>query len=140
MLALHRGPVRILGAALDTNTMLYAGAAVVIGFQAVNFAVFTRIYAIQQGLLPQNRALERLYKVVTLEVGLLVGALVTAAGLAGSVYALRVWATQDFGGLSYPNSLRVVIPSVVAIMIGLQTVFSSFFLSILGLNQKRDPE
>jgi glycosyltransferase involved in cell wall biosynthesis len=140
MLALMRGPIRVVGVSLDTNTMLYAGAFVVIGFQAVNFAVFTRIYAIQEGFLPPNPALERLYRFVTLEVGLVIGALITTAGVVGSAYALHLWANEEFGSLSYPTSLRVVIPSVIAIMIGLQTIFSSFFLSFLGLSQKRAPD
>lgn len=137
LILIQRGPVHMLNIYFDTNTMLYAGAFIVIGFQAVNFAVFTRIYAIQQGFLPKNDTLERLYKFITLEAGLIIGGIITVAGLAGSVYSLYQWDQQNFGALNYPSILRVVIPSVIAIMIGLQTVFSSFFLSFLGLNQKQ---
>jgi glycosyltransferase involved in cell wall biosynthesis len=137
MIAIERGPVRLLDLYFDTNTLLYAGAFIVIGYQAVNFAVFTRIYAIQQGFLPQNNTLDKLYKFITLEAGLVIGILITLAGFGGSVYSLYQWDQQDFGQLNYPSILRVVIPSVIAIMIGLQTVFSSFFLSFLGLNQKK---
>ncbi len=134
--AIEQGPVQLLNMYFDTNTLLYAGAFIVVGFQAVNFAVFTRIYAIQQGFLPQNTTLSRLYNFITLEAGLVIGILITLAGLGGSVYSLYLWDQQDFGQLNYPSILRVVIPSVIAIMIGLQTVLSSFFLSFLGLNKK----
>jgi len=134
--AIEQGPVQLLNMYFDTNTLLYAGAFMVVGFQAVNFAVFTRIYAIQQGFLPQNSTLSRLYNFITLEAGLVIGILITLGGLGGSVYSLYLWDQQDFGQLNYPSILRVVIPSVIAIMIGLQTVFSSFFLSFLGLNKK----
>lgn len=133
---IQQGPVKLMNIHFDTNTMLYAGALIVVGFQAVNFAVFTRIYAIQQGFLPNNPTLDRLYKFVTLEAGLVIGILITLGGLMGSLYSLYLWDQQDFGQLNYPSILRVVIPSVIAIMIGLQTVFSSFFLSFLGLNKK----
>ncbi len=134
---IQQGPVQLMNIHFDTNTLLYAGAFVVIGFQAVNFAVFTRIYAIQQGFLPKNSTLDKLYNFITLEAGLVIGVLITLAGLGGSVYSLYLWDQQDFGQLNYSSILRVVIPSVFAIMIGLQTIFSSFFLSFLGLNQKK---
>lgn len=134
---IQQGPVQLMNIHFDTNTLLYAGAFVVIGFQAVNFAVFTRIYALQQGFLPKNSTLDKLYNFVTLEAGLIIGVLITLAGLGGSVYSLYLWDQQDFGQLNYSSILRVVIPSVFAIMIGLQTIFSSFFLSFLGLNQKK---
>ena len=134
---IQQGPVQLMNIHFDTNTLLYAGAFVVIGFQAVNFAVFTRIYAIQQGFLPKNSTLDKLYNFITLEAGMVIGVLITLAGLGGSVYSLYLWDQQDFGQLNYSSILRVVIPSVFAIMIGLQTIFSSFFLSFLGLNQKK---
>jgi hypothetical protein len=134
---IQQGPVQLMNIHFDTNTLLYAGAFVVIGFQAVNFAVFTRIYAIQQGFLPKNSTLDKLYNFITLEAGLVIGIFITLAGLGGSVYSLYLWDQQDFGQLNYSSILRVVIPSVFAIMIGLQTIFSSFFLSFLGLNQKK---
>jgi glycosyltransferase involved in cell wall biosynthesis len=134
---IQQGPVQLMNIHFDTNTLLYAGAFVVIGFQAVNFAVFTRIYAIQQGFLPKNLTLDKIYNFLTLEAGLIVGVLITLAGLGGSIYSLYLWDQQDFGQLNYSSILRVVIPSVFAIMMGLQTIFSSFFLSFLGLNQKK---
>lgn len=136
-LLIQQGPVQLMNIHFDTNTLLYAGAFVVIGFQAVNFSVFTRIYAIQQGFLPKNSTLDKLYNFLTLEAGLIVGVLITIAGLGGSIYSLYLWDLQDFGQLNYSSILRVVIPSVFAIMMGLQTIFSSFFLSFLGLNQKK---
>lgn len=135
---IENGPVQLMNMYFDTNTLLYAGAFMVIGFQAVNFAVFTRIYAIQQGFLPKNNTLDKLYNFVTLEAGLVIGILITLAGFGGSVYSLYLWDLEEFGNLNYSSILRVVIPSVIAIMIGLQTVFSSFFLSFLGLNQKKN--
>jgi glycosyltransferase involved in cell wall biosynthesis len=134
---IQQGPVQLMNIHFDTNTLLYAGAFVVIGFQAVNFAVFTRIYAIQQGFLPKNSTLDKLYNFLTLEACLIVGVLITLAGLGGSIYSLYLWDQQDFGQLNYSSILRVVIPSVFAIMMGLQTIFSIFFLSFLGLNQKK---
>jgi glycosyltransferase involved in cell wall biosynthesis len=130
------GPKTAFGATFDTNTLLYAGAFVIVGFQSVIFALFTRLYAMQTGFLPQKKWLDDFSKKLTLEIGLIVGLVMMVIGLVGSVYAIRVWGRADFGPLSYPNSLRIVIPSVVAIIIGFEIVMASFFLSVLSINRK----
>lgn len=131
-----QGPVHLFNIYFDTNTLLYAAALVITGFQAINFAIFTRTYAIQMGFLPQNQTLNKMYKYVNLESSLVVGLLVTAIGIGGSVYSVMLWNKVNFGYLDYSSILRVVIPSVVCIIIGLQIILSSFFLSVLGVNKK----
>ncbi len=120
----------------DTNTLLYAGAFTIIGFQAVTFGVFTRTYAVEAGFLPAKDSLERIIEKFSVEMGLIIGLIVFLAGLAGTFYSLYVWEQSHFGQLDYPKILRVVIPSVVSIIIGLQTVLSSFFLGVLSVNKK----
>ena len=117
---------------------MYAAAAVLIGFETVLFALFTKIFAINEGLLPEDPRLNRIFRVVTLEVGLAFGGLLLVAGLAGSAWALAVWDATSFGELD-PSSLtmRIVIVSATAMAIGFQTILSSFFFSILGLRRRR---
>ncbi|MES2654470.1 MAG: glycosyltransferase family 2 protein [Bacteroidota bacterium] len=135
-LCIMQGPVHLFNIYFDTNTLLYAAALVITGFQAINFAIFTRTYAIQMGFLPQNQTLNNMYKYVNLESSLIVGLLVTAIGIGGSIYSVMLWNKVNFGYLDYSSILRVVIPSVVCIIIGLQIILSSFFLSVLGVNKK----
>ncbi len=135
-LCIMQGPVHLFNIYFDTNTLLYAAALVITGFQAINFAIFTRTYAIQMGFLPQNQTLNKMYKYVNLESSLIVGLLVTAIGIGGSIYSVMLWNKVNFGYLDYSSILRVVIPSVVCIIIGLQIILSSFFLSVLGVNKK----
>ncbi|MBD0327438.1 MAG: glycosyltransferase family 2 protein, partial [Pyrinomonadaceae bacterium] len=132
---LFPGPRKLGGVTIDVHTMLFAAVAVVIGFQAVVFAVFTKIFAISEGLLPEDPRLSRVFRYVTLEVGLIVGALLLLAGLAGSLYAYIYWGEHSFGPLDTSRTMRVVIPSVTALALGSQTILSSFFLSILGLRR-----
>jgi glycosyltransferase involved in cell wall biosynthesis len=130
------GPKHAFGVTFDTNTLLYAGAFLVVGFQSVVFALFTRLYAMQTGLLPANQWLDNFTRKLTLEIGLMIGVVMTLLGLAGSVYAVAFWSRADFGAMSYPDSLRIVIPSVVAIIIGIEIMMASFFLSVLTINRK----
>ena len=110
--------------------------AILLGFQAVAFAVFSKIFAISEGLLPEDPRLTRLFRFVTLEVGLLTGILLVLAGLAGSLYAVGVWGAKSFGPLDAQETLRAVIPSVTCLALGVQIIFSSFFLSVLGMRRK----
>ena len=119
--------------------MVYAGLAIVVGFQSVVFAVFTKIFAISEGLLPQDPALDRLFGYVTLEVGATIGGVIAMLGLAGTAYAATLWMARSFGAMDPTTLLRVVVPSAVCLTLGYQIVLSSFFLSILGLRRRRNP-
>jgi len=122
---------------LDVHTLIYAAAAVVLGYQAVIFAVFTKTFAISEGLLPEDPRLVRLYRYVTLETGLGAGIALVIAGLVLAVTAIGIWQTQGFGPIvDVPRTLRVVIVSSLAITLGVQTFFASFFLSVLGLSRR----
>jgi glycosyltransferase involved in cell wall biosynthesis len=130
-------PRRIGGVELDLQTLLYSAMAIVIGFQAVLFAVFTKTFATREGLLPPDRRLERIFEVVTLEVGLTVGLILLLAGVGGTLYAIGVWGQLNFGPLDPREVMRASIPAALALILGSQTLLSSFFLSILGL--RREP-
>jgi len=122
---------------LSVHTLLYAAIAVMVGFQAVLFSVLSRIYAMYEGLLPPSARLERLFKYITLEVGLGVGILVFLGGLTGSILAVVKWGQSGFGPLDAPRTLRLAIPSAMALMLGCQAILASFFLSVLGLRIRR---
>ena len=122
---------------LDVHTLVYAAAAVVLGYQAVIFALFTKTFAISEGLLPEDPRLTRLYRYVTLETGIVAGIVLVIAGLVLAATAIGIWQTQGFGPIvDVPRSLRVVILSSLAITLGVQTFFASFFLSVLGLSRR----
>ena len=118
------------GVTLDVHMLLYAALMVVLGFQAVNFAVFTKIFAVTQGLLPEDPRLTRLFRVITLEVGATVGAVLVAIGLAASAWAFFSWSAGSYGPLEPVRALRVVIPAVLALTLGFQIILSSCFLSV----------
>jgi glycosyltransferase involved in cell wall biosynthesis len=129
------GPRVVDGITLDVHTFLYAAMAIVIGYQTVIFAIFTKVFAITEGLLPEDRRLKTLFDYIKLETGIIAGGLLLVAGIGLSVYALSFWSATSFGPLDPSRTLRLVIPAVTLIALGLQTVLSSFFLSILGLER-----
>ena len=127
------GPLNVIGARLDVHTLLYAGAAIVVGFQAVMFAVLARVYAASEGFLPDTQLVHRARQVFSLELGLLIGGILILAAVILSIIAFVRWDDSSFRHLNYPDSLRIAIPATVALMVGVQTILSSFFLSVLGI-------
>jgi glycosyltransferase involved in cell wall biosynthesis len=125
------GPVAIGSANLDTNTLLYAGTAVVIGFQALVFGLLTRVYGMVAGFLPPRPSLQKIAEQGLLERGLVAGLVVFLGGIALGVWSVLRWKGAHFGLLVYPDILRIVIPSAVAIIVGMQTMLGAFFLSVL---------
>src|ERR1044072_6007081 len=129
------GPRVVDGITFDIHTFLYAAMAIVIGYQTVIFAIFTKVFAITEGLLPPDAKLEKMFKYVTLESGLVVGATLFVIGLGLSTFALSDWSAHSFGALEPTKVLRLVIPAVTSMMLGSEIVLSSFFLSVLGLKR-----
>ncbi len=124
------------GVTFDVHTMLYGAAFVLLGFQGVTFATFTKIFAIAEGLFPPDPTLQKVFRYIGLETGLAMGSVLVAIGLGGSLYAVHFWGRQHFGDLDYSKTMRLVIPSVLLLVLGVQTVFASFFLSVLGLRRR----
>jgi hypothetical protein len=136
---LVRGPLQIGRMGLDVHSLLVAGCMMLVGYQVVVFAVFTKVFAIREGLHPPHRQLNRLFRFVNLEVGLLAGALMAIGGFVPLAAAAWHWETVGFGSLDVRVTMRLVIPAVVLMTLGVQTVFASFFLSILGIARDGRP-
>jgi len=132
-LALLPGPVQLLGARFDVHTLVYASALTVIGYQAILFSVFARVYAMTEGFLPFRSWLEELVDRWDLEVGLLAGVVLVVGGIALSLVALLIWGGKGFDSLDYRDTMRIVIPASTMLILGVQTILASFFLSILGI-------
>lgn len=126
----------VAGVNFDVHTLVYAAAFVLLGFQSIAFAVFTKFFAISEGLLPPDPTLDKLFRYITLEVGLALGTAVTFAGLALSTYAVGSWGSRHFGALDYSHTMRLVIPAALFLTLGAQTIFASFFMSVLGLRRR----
>ena len=129
-------PRPVGGITFDVHTLVYAAAFVMLGFHAMAFAVFTKMFAISEGLLPPDPMLDRLFGFITLEVGLVIGAGLTIAGVVTSAYAVSAWGSKHFGALDYSHTMRLVIPAALLLTLGAQTIFASFFISVLALRRR----
>jgi hypothetical protein len=137
MLWLLPGPRVVGGITFDIHTLLYAAVFLVVGFQSVLFAVFTKVYGMREGFLPPDPKLRRLLDLFSLEVGLLTGGVLLLLGLGAAVYAVGAWSGRGFGTLPPDLVMRIVIPSSAAILVALQLIYGAFFISILDIRSSR---
>jgi glycosyltransferase involved in cell wall biosynthesis len=133
-IALLFGPIQIGRFGFDVSALVYASAATIGGFQAVTFALFTKILAISRGLLPPDDRMNRWGGRFRLERGLAVGLLVFVAGVAAAIVSLLRWGDAGWSGLDPSDQLRVVVPAMLGLVLGSSIVLTSFFLSILGMD------
>jgi glycosyltransferase involved in cell wall biosynthesis len=135
-LLLLPGPLTVGSVTLDYHTLLFGAMAILIGFESINFAVFTKLFGITERLLPEDPDLNNLFRYVTLETGLVLGTLLILSGAGTWVFGLNYWRSHHFGPLDPDKTLRIVIPGFVSLTLGVQIVLSSFFLSVLGMGRK----
>jgi hypothetical protein len=126
----------ISGVHFDAHTLLVASLAILVGYQSVLFALFTKTFAVSEGLLPSDPRLETFYRRVTLEGGLIAAVILIGVGLALIGGAVNQWRLAHFGNLDYAATMRWVVPGVTATALGFETVLSSFFVSILRLRRR----
>ena len=130
-------PGLTLGAVtFDAHTLLFASLAILCGYQSILFAILTKTFAINEGLLPEDPRMNRFFKLVNLERGLITSSITLLVGLALLIMAINQWRLTSFGHLDYAQTMRLVVPGATLTAIGFQTILSSFFVSILGMRRR----
>ena len=127
--------VQLGRANLDAHTLLFASLAILLGYQSVMFSIFTKTFAMGEGILPPDKSLVRFFELVNLEKGLIAGAIGLLGGLALLFWPVWLWQQSGFGPMNYSHTMRWVIPGATLTALGFQTILSSFFVSILGMKR-----
>ena len=124
---------RIFGAGLDINTILYSAAMVIVGFNLVSIHVFTKIYAIQARFI---RVGDNFLSRLNANTCSVFGLIAVLGGIAMTVIAFTLWGRESFGVLEPERFMRLTIPAMTLIIVGIQLMFSGFFIDILRIKVK----
>jgi glycosyltransferase involved in cell wall biosynthesis len=128
------GPIRIPGIfTLDINALLYASIAAIVGVQITFFGLFALAFARKMELRIARGFPEWLLTLASLNAAIPVGIFLVAVGLGGATYAIFQWGQQSFGALLPSEVMRITIPSVATLAIGMQIVFGSFLLGFIEI-------
>ena len=130
---LLRGSLQIGAVQLGVHTMLYAGGGAVAGMQLLTFALFSKVFAVDQGILPESSSLRAFHRWFSVEAGLIAGVLLLAVGLGLSGLSVVAWDRHGFGPFDPGDGMRIVIPALTLMLLGFQVLCSSMFLGVLAL-------
>jgi len=117
---------------LDIHTMIFGVIFTLLGAQILAIGAFAKVFSYAERFDRNTVSLKRLLRRVSLEKGLLLGGLLFAAGVAGCAYIAWQWAASGFGPLA---QVRGVLFWSMWLFLGVQIIFSSFFLSMLGISR-----
>lgn len=133
---LSLGNIQIGSVGLGVHTLMYAAAAMMVGFNLVMFSLFVRSYASVTGFIPTESKLDKWLEETSTEKGVLLGIFLFLAGIAVTIVAICIWGKTGFGGLSPESMMRITIPAMLLIVVGIEVVFGSFFIGILHIRHK----
>lgn len=132
---LANGGVELAGVELNITSMLFAAMALLLGAQLLSFGILARLHGVTTGMWPTGRGTEAFRRLFTVERGCQIGLFLFLAGCAGVVWLMIDWGQSGFGAMDPYSLMRRAIPAMVAGVVGLQTVFTSF---LIGLIDPRD--
>lgn len=133
MILLLPGPFYVAGRMFDIHVMVLASMVTILGFQIILLGLYARIFAFTHRFVNRDRHLERAFKYFNLERGLLIGGLVFLSGFGIDLYILIKWISKQFGAL---NQVRPALFASTLIILGVQIIFSSFYMSLLGIHEE----
>lgn len=125
------GTPKILGIQMYYHPMFFSSALVIIGYQLIIFAAFAKSYAINH-LGESSGKMEKLYKLITIERASIIGIAILILGSLIYAFILSEWISGGFKSL---EEIKNSIVGLTLIILGTQTIFSSFMLSILSIKE-----
>lgn len=125
--------IEIFGVVLSVNTMVYFSSFLILGLNTISLGLYTNIYGINEGLLPQSMFIKKFIGNNILEKGVLFGSIIALLGIFGSLYAILLWQRTGFGEISSTAVIRLVIGSTSLLLSGIQIFFTFFFIGVLQI-------
>jgi hypothetical protein len=126
------GPIRLFGRSWDIHVMVLTTISTFLGWEIINLGLAAKVFA-RRISLEESRFTKGILSAVTLERGILFGLALILIGLAVFAYVFWIWARSDFGGLT---QVKPLLLSLTFIVMGVQTIFTSFFASLLQIEYR----
>ena len=133
LLVLLKGPVLLWGHYWDLHLMFFASAFSILCYQILHLGIYAHTFAIRQGFIKYDPLTVFFKERFNLEKGLFLGGAVFLAGFMVMLFITFEWFSKNFGAM---YRIRESILAITFLMIGLQTIFSSFFISLLFLEKR----
>lgn len=122
-----------LGHKFDIHSMVFFTFSSLLGFQIITLGLFAKTYSMHEGFGRKDKLIKGFYRKFNLEKGLMVGGIIATLGFVAGIYILFKWIKMGFGPL---NETKLALMSLLFMLLGIQIIFSSFFISMLMLPKK----
>ena len=129
-------PVSAGNVNFGVHTVLFGSLFLMCGYQSILFAIFTKTFAISEGLLPEDKRMNRFFEIFNLEKLLLLSAGGLVFGISLLVISIYQWFSVSLGNLDPSETLRLVIPGATLSTLSFQTILSGFFIGILKMKRR----
>ncbi|MCM8800006.1 MAG: glycosyltransferase family 2 protein [Candidatus Omnitrophica bacterium] len=133
LLLLLKGPFLFLGHHWDIHLMVYLSVFCILFYQLLHLGIYAHTYAIRQGFLKYDNFTLFFKKHFNLERGIILGGIIFLVGFFISLAIFLEWLSRHFGAL---YRIRESIVAMTFMVIGIQTIFSSFFISLLFVEKE----
>jgi len=132
MLALAGGPRRLFGHLWYYHPLLLGALALILGYNLILFDVLAKTFSMGAGFARPEQWLRR-FEIFTLERGLVAGGVVFLAGAALEGKIIFDWVHSGFGAMM---AVRGITIGMIAMVLGLQTAFASFLVSLMLIKRR----
>lgn len=129
------GPLKIGHVVFDIHTLLYCMLFVILGINVIFFYVFTKLYAARTHFIPQTSKIKKMFR-FDMDKLILMGVVLVVIGIAASIASVFGWSKTGFDELSPESVMRVIIPAITMVEVGVEFIFASFFIGILQIERK----
>jgi len=134
LIVLLSGPVKFYGHIFDIHFNVLGGILTLLGYQIVNLGIYAKAISYTRNVLIDDKFIINFYKKFTLEKGLYLGLIIFLIGFLINLFILIVWIKANFGEL---HRVREALLGLILIVVGIQTIFSSFLLSMLKIDREK---
>lgn len=132
MISLYFFQIEVFTIRLYIHPFFYSSLAIILGYQLMVFAGFSKIYAVTH-LGDNNSAIINSFKYINIEKGILAGFAMLAIGGFMYLYIFVDWINSNTGQF---NQIKNSIVALTLLTLGIQTFFSSFIFSIIGIKER----
>jgi glycosyltransferase involved in cell wall biosynthesis len=128
------GVFTLFGHRFDIHSMIFFAFFSLVGFQIINLGFIAKRYSIAEGFKKDTGRWKIFYRKFSLERGVFFGAVCFSVGFLASAYIFWKWVRSGFGPL---NEAKLAVSGLLFMVLGVQTIFSSFFISLFELPKRR---
>lgn len=113
------------------HTLLYCACLIIIGLSILQMYLIVKVYAYNHNFLPKKQT-DWNHKIREDRI-IAIGAVIVILGIVLSIIAVETWKASSMGDLNAEQTMRIVIPAVLCLIVGFQSIFTGFMVGVMKI-------